>query len=116
MCLESNWIILFLFPAIRTVEGHKSVAGQNGISKGDDIITHDKILASPLSFQDEKKVSQSFSSNFPYFVRIMKSFNVRGSYTLVSQPPTTQKRKKSGNEDEKKTFSFMMIVKQLAFI
>ncbi|CAK9317199.1 unnamed protein product [Citrullus colocynthis] len=68
--------------AIRTVEGHKSVAGQNGISKVDDIITHDKILASPLSFQDEKKVSQSFSSKFPYFVRIMKSFNVRGSYTL----------------------------------
>lgn len=83
-----------MFPAIRTVEVHKNEAGQNGISKVDDVITQDKILALSLSSQDEKKVSQSFSSNFPYFVRIMKSFNVRGSYTLVSQPPITQKKKK----------------------
>ncbi|KAA0057171.1 hypothetical protein IC582_007543 [Cucumis melo] len=69
-------------PSIRAVEDHKSVAGQNGISKVVDITTHDKIPALPLSFQDEKKVSQSFSSDFPYFVRIMKSFNIRGSYTL----------------------------------
>ncbi|KAK7310473.1 hypothetical protein RJT34_08025 [Clitoria ternatea] len=32
--------------------------------------------------EDEKKVAQSFISSFPYFVRIMKSFNVSGSYTL----------------------------------
>ncbi|XP_027331110.1 B3 domain-containing protein Os03g0619600-like isoform X2 [Abrus precatorius] len=35
-----------------------------------------------LSAHDEKKVAQSFTSSFPYFVRIMKSFNVSGSYTL----------------------------------
>ncbi|XP_022976045.1 B3 domain-containing protein Os11g0197600-like [Cucurbita maxima] len=68
--------------AVRTVEVHKKGTGQNGIGKVDDVTTQDKILALSLSFQDEKKVSQSFSSNFPYFVRIMKSFNVRGSYTL----------------------------------
>ena len=76
------------------MEVHKNGTGQNGFSKVDDVTTQDKILALSLSFQDEKKVSQSFSSNFPYFVRIMKSFNVRGSYTLVSHPPTKKKKKK----------------------
>jgi hypothetical protein len=32
----------------------------------------------------EKKIAQSFSSTFPYFVKIMKSFNVGGSRILVS--------------------------------
>ncbi|KAG6608508.1 B3 domain-containing protein, partial [Cucurbita argyrosperma subsp. sororia] len=68
--------------AIKTVEVHKNGAGQNGISKVDDVTMQDKILALSLLSQDEKKISQSFSSNYPYFVRIMKSFNVRGSYTL----------------------------------
>lgn len=31
---------------------------------------------------EEKKVAQSFNSCFPFFVRIMKRFNVSGSYTL----------------------------------
>ncbi|TXG52324.1 hypothetical protein EZV62_021493 [Acer yangbiense] len=31
---------------------------------------------------EEKKVAQSFNSSFPYFVRIMKKFNISGSYTL----------------------------------
>ncbi|KAJ0085167.1 hypothetical protein Patl1_09047 [Pistacia atlantica] len=31
---------------------------------------------------EEKKVAQSFNSSFPYFVRIMKRFNISGSYTL----------------------------------
>ncbi|WRX30349.1 B3 DNA binding domain - like 10 [Theobroma cacao] len=31
---------------------------------------------------EEKKVAQSFNSSFPFFVRIMKRFNVSGSYTL----------------------------------
>jgi len=42
------------------------------------------VSLSNVSAQDEKKVAQSFTSNYPYFVRIMKSFNVSGSYTLVS--------------------------------
>ncbi|KAG4931668.1 hypothetical protein AAZX31_17G233200 [Glycine max] len=40
------------------------------------------VSLSNVSAHDEKKVSQSFISSFPYFVRIMKSFNVSGSYTL----------------------------------
>ncbi|RDY05146.1 B3 domain-containing protein, partial [Mucuna pruriens] len=39
-------------------------------------------LSNVSAAQDEKKVAQSFASSFPYFVRIMKSFNVSGSYTL----------------------------------
>ncbi|MED6194697.1 hypothetical protein PIB30_030886 [Stylosanthes scabra] len=40
------------------------------------------ISLSNLPAHDEKKVARSFTSSFPYFVRIMKSFNVSGSYTL----------------------------------
>ncbi|KAG4953493.1 hypothetical protein AAZX31_14G076600 [Glycine max] len=40
------------------------------------------VSLSNVSAHDEKKVAQSFISSFPYFVRIMKSFNVSGSYTL----------------------------------
>lgn len=34
------------------------------------------------STHDEEKVARSFTSSFPYFVRIMKKFNISGSYTL----------------------------------
>ena len=33
---------------------------------------------------DEERAARSFSSSFPNFVRIMKQFNISGSYTLVS--------------------------------
>lgn len=33
---------------------------------------------------DEQRVAQAFTSPFPSFVKIMKKFNVSGSYTLVS--------------------------------
>jgi hypothetical protein len=33
---------------------------------------------------DEERAARSFSSCFPNFVRIMKQFNISGSYTLVS--------------------------------
>lgn len=33
---------------------------------------------------DEQKAAGSFSSAYPNFVRIMKKFNISGSYTLVS--------------------------------
>jgi hypothetical protein len=32
---------------------------------------------------DEQRVAEAFSSPFPNFVKIMKKFNVSGSYTLV---------------------------------
>lgn len=33
---------------------------------------------------DEERVARSFTSCFPNFVKIMKKFNISGSYTLVS--------------------------------
>ena len=33
---------------------------------------------------DEERAAKSFTSGFPNFVRIMRKFNVSGSYTLVS--------------------------------
>ncbi|XP_065618441.1 B3 domain-containing protein Os01g0723500 isoform X2 [Quercus suber] len=54
-----------------------SIQSRNG--KEDDLYMHGRICLSMLSAQE---VAQSFTSSFPYFVRIMKSFNVSGSYTL----------------------------------
>lgn len=50
--------------------------------KEDDHFILSGVSLSNVSAKDEKKVAQSFTSSFPYFVRIMKSFNVSGSYTL----------------------------------
>lgn len=50
--------------------------------KEDDHYILSGVSLSNVSAHDEKKVAQSFTSSFPYFVRIMKSFNVSGSYTL----------------------------------
>ncbi|XP_057424767.1 B3 domain-containing protein Os03g0620400-like isoform X2 [Lotus japonicus] len=50
--------------------------------KEDDHYYLSGVSPSKLSAHDEKKVAQSFTSPFPHFVRIMKSFNVSGSYTL----------------------------------
>lgn len=36
-----------------------------------------------VCMQPAHDVAQSFSSSNPYFLRIMKSFNISGSYTLV---------------------------------
>lgn len=33
---------------------------------------------------DEERAAKAFTSGFPNFVRIMRKFNVSGSYTLVS--------------------------------
>lgn len=33
---------------------------------------------------DEERAARSFTSCFPNFVKIMKRFNISGSYTLVS--------------------------------
>ncbi|XP_021613087.1 B3 domain-containing protein Os01g0723500 isoform X2 [Manihot esculenta] len=52
---------------------------QKRIGKEDDL--PDRGCGSVL-LQREKRVAQSFISCFPYFVRIMKRFNVSGSYTL----------------------------------
>lgn len=50
--------------------------------KEDDHYFLSGVSLSNVSAQDEKRVARSFTSSFPYFVRIMKSFNVGGSYTL----------------------------------
>lgn len=51
--------------------------------KDDDLKLHERGHVSIFS-EREKRVAESFISCFPYFVRIMKRFNVSGSYTLVS--------------------------------
>lgn len=38
-----------------------------------------------LSAQEAEKVARSFTSSFPNFTKVMKRFNVSGSYTLVSR-------------------------------
>lgn len=58
-----------------------------GSGKEDDQYVHSKVCLSKLSSYDEKRVAQMFTSTFPYFVRIMKSFNISGSYTLVCYFP-----------------------------
>ncbi|KAK7383090.1 hypothetical protein VNO78_28758 [Psophocarpus tetragonolobus] len=50
--------------------------------KEDDRYILSSVSLSNVSAHDEKKVAQSFTSIFPYFVKIMKGFNVSGSYTL----------------------------------
>lgn len=46
--------------------------------------SHTKGCISMKSAPEEKVAAQSFISSFPHFVRIMKKFNVSGSFTLVS--------------------------------
>lgn len=37
-----------------------------------------------LSASEAEKIAQSFKSPFPSFLKVMKRFNISGSYTLVS--------------------------------
>lgn len=37
-----------------------------------------------LSTQEAERAARSFTSSFPNFTKVMKRFNVSGSYTLVS--------------------------------
>ncbi|XP_051124564.1 B3 domain-containing protein Os01g0723500-like isoform X2 [Andrographis paniculata] len=48
----------------------------------DKQISHTRGCMSMKSAPEEKIAAQYFSSNFPYFVRVMKKFNISGSYTL----------------------------------
>ncbi|KAK4276634.1 hypothetical protein QN277_014761 [Acacia crassicarpa] len=60
----------------------EEAAMQIGSGKEDDQYMHSRVCLSKLSSYDEKRVAQLFTSPLPYFVRIMKSFNISGSYTL----------------------------------
>lgn len=66
---------------------------QSKISSGDSAIrkptssqdkqgSFTKSCMSLKSVPEEKLAAESFMSNFPHFVRIMKKFNISGSYTL----------------------------------
>ncbi|XP_015071384.1 B3 domain-containing protein Os01g0723500-like isoform X1 [Solanum pennellii] len=66
---------------------------QSKISSGDSAIrkptssqdkqgSFTKSCMSMKSVPEEKLAAESFISNFPHFVRIMKKFNISGSYTL----------------------------------
>ncbi|XP_028757660.1 B3 domain-containing protein Os01g0723500 [Neltuma alba] len=60
----------------------EEAAMQIGSGKEDDPCMNNRACLSKLSSHDEKRLAQLFTSSFPYFVRIMKSFNISGSYTL----------------------------------
>ncbi|CAK7347626.1 unnamed protein product [Dovyalis caffra] len=62
-------------------QGKEEVAIRKRFGKDDDLKLHDRGHVSNFS-EREKSVAESFISCFPYFVRIMKQFNVSGSYTL----------------------------------
>ncbi|KAK9270750.1 hypothetical protein L1049_026333 [Liquidambar formosana] len=55
---------------------------KNRASKQDEQSSHARGCRSKYSISEEEKAALSFTSCFPYFVRIMKRFNVSGSYTL----------------------------------
>ncbi|KAF7829723.1 B3 domain-containing protein [Senna tora] len=69
-------------PSQKEYSKDEEAAMQIGSGKEDDQYMHSRICLSKLSPHDEKRVAQLFTSSFPFFVRIMKSFNISGSYTL----------------------------------
>ncbi|XVE69981.1 hypothetical protein DITRI_Ditri10aG0034900 [Diplodiscus trichospermus] len=52
------------------------------VGKEDGLNMHGSGCLQMVGELEEKNVAQSFNSCFPFFVRIMKRFNVSGSYTL----------------------------------
>ncbi|CAL0323769.1 unnamed protein product [Lupinus luteus] len=67
---------------MKNINGYEEAAIMCRGGREDDRYIPNGVSISNLSAHDEKKVARSFTSPFPYFVRIMKSFNVSGSYTL----------------------------------
>lgn len=53
-----------------------------GLAGREDLNLRGSGCLSASAKYEEKKIAQSFTSSFPFFVRIMKRFNVGGSYTL----------------------------------
>lgn len=49
-----------------------------------DVSSHDGVGGRVMLALHEEKAAKSFNSRFPNFVRIMRKFNISGSYTLVS--------------------------------
>ncbi|XP_047308895.1 B3 domain-containing protein Os11g0197600-like isoform X2 [Impatiens glandulifera] len=66
---------------ISWVSENSSAFGKQ-ISLQDKQNSYAKGCISIKSVPEEKKAAQSFTSSYPHFVRIMKKFNISGSYTL----------------------------------
>lgn len=60
------------------------VAIQSGNSIGAEIGSEARSKLRMMVALDEEKAARSFGSSVPHFVRIMRKFNISGSYTLVS--------------------------------
>uniref|UniRef100_A0A2P2JMY8 Uncharacterized protein MANES_05G168900 n=1 Tax=Rhizophora mucronata TaxID=61149 RepID=A0A2P2JMY8_RHIMU len=58
-----------------------AVEGRNG-NKDETNLSERGPISTFSEREKEKRVAQSFISCYPYFVRIMKKFNISGSYTL----------------------------------
>ncbi|XP_059636521.1 B3 domain-containing protein Os03g0620500-like isoform X2 [Cornus florida] len=61
---------------------NSEVAVPNGTNKEDELVSCASGCMPLLSAAEAEKVARSFTSSFPNFVKIMKRFNVGGSYTL----------------------------------
>uniref|UniRef100_A0A5B7AQQ3 TF-B3 domain-containing protein n=1 Tax=Davidia involucrata TaxID=16924 RepID=A0A5B7AQQ3_DAVIN len=66
----------------KACNGKQGKVIQNKTSLDDRQGSHTKGCVSMKSAPEEKRAAQSFISSFPHFVRIMKKFNISGSYTL----------------------------------
>ncbi|XAR64082.1 hypothetical protein NMG60_11024288 [Bertholletia excelsa] len=62
--------------------GGGSSANQNSTSLEEKQGSYIRGCMSIKSAPEEKRAAQSFVSSFPHFVRVMKKFNISGSYTL----------------------------------
>ncbi|XP_009364120.2 B3 domain-containing protein Os01g0723500 isoform X1 [Pyrus x bretschneideri] len=66
-------------PGLDVVSYKAKASIQNMCGKGDGLNVHGRVC---MQMSSAHEVAPSFSSSNPYFVRIIKSFNISGSYTL----------------------------------
>lgn len=71
---------LFFLAGLDIVLCKANASIQNMCGKGDGLNVNGRVC---VQMSSAHEIAQSFSSSNPYFVRIMKSFNISGSYTLV---------------------------------
>lgn len=76
---------LFNYPLTNLVLSDKAEpVKQKIIRSKHKVQPHARVFKSLFSIPEEERAAKSFTSQFPFFVRTMKKFNVISSYTLVS--------------------------------
>ncbi|XP_038717939.1 B3 domain-containing protein Os03g0620400-like isoform X2 [Tripterygium wilfordii] len=69
-------------PQSKACNGKPEAGVKKRTGREENLDMHERCYLSTLPEHEEKRVAQSFTSSFPFFVRIMKRFNISGSYTL----------------------------------